>query len=255
MSVSIPTWYKEHSDSVIINCTIVIWNLNACHYQIEISSSSHVSRPPFRRFIIRSIYNEFLILFIIDCCCLQLLNVGSMTKLSLAIASYNVKFIYKRHPFFLLFVWRKNIKGISEHQPMINTRRLTLVKPKPMMMKIGAHCEVFLPFFWHLEPNVVKLFHPVYLFFNRSHFVIALVIGNCWVINHVLKDLIVVVNSWFIKKTVAQIFNVKVAISSFFNKLRGSDFIFPTASNSLFSVWLGFHRMNLRSFVFFHLIK
>ena len=121
-----------------------------------------------------------------------------------------------------------------------------------MMMKIWAHSEICSSFFWHFEPNVVKLSHPINLFFNRSHFVIALVIRNCRVINHVFESLIVVVYSSFVEKTVTQIINVKVAISPLFNNFSGSNFVFPAAFYSLFV--LRFRLRNRRNLILFHFI-
>jgi len=79
----------EWTNAIIVHVSIFGY-LESCKDQSMVGISTHLSRPPFCSCISRSVDNELICVLVERCCSFKSCNVGSMTDLSLGVATYNI---------------------------------------------------------------------------------------------------------------------------------------------------------------------
>jgi len=117
MSLHVSDLDNEWAYTVVVSVTIRD-DLKSCHDQCVVGISSKFTRPPFGGRHSWSIQYKFISFVVKDSGSFETLDIGTMTKLCLCIASPNIKVVSSCKPFGFLLVSGIWTNSISKHSHM-----------------------------------------------------------------------------------------------------------------------------------------
>lgn len=228
MSVPASQLHQEWCNTIIIVFTFFGDN-ESCKKYCMICPTTNLSRPPFGSWNWRCINDEFILLFVKDCSCLQPRNVRAMTYFSLGVAPMNIVLERLRKPFCPLLLVCKKVQRLTEHGEMKRSRRLTLMEKEPVVVWLHDKMEEF-PRIRLPAPR--QLFHPVVLDLFRSPFIEFVGISVLGVLIHKIGVILkLLINRHIVPIDFGHLSFIKITVVSLFNKLRGSNFVLHAASD------------------------